>query len=88
MPDGPVFFFHHSGHVSGVDDADYDENGNNPLIATYWGSFDSGAPFSVAKDYQWGGIVGTLGELPLIGTLVAKRLQHRPATAPAGTGVA
>jgi hypothetical protein len=60
VPDGPAFFFHHQGHVSGVDDADYDENGNNPLIRTYWSLFDGSAPFNVTKDYQWGGLVGTL----------------------------
>jgi hypothetical protein len=35
-PGTPGFLFHHAGHVSGVDDADYEESGTNPLIALYW----------------------------------------------------
>jgi hypothetical protein len=58
VPGGPVFFFHHAGHVSQVDSADYPESGNSPLIALHWGMFDSNAPFTVVKDYQWGGVVG------------------------------
>jgi hypothetical protein len=63
VPNGPTFFFHHSGHVSGVDDADYPESGTNPLIAMYWSEIQSSGSFTVAKDYQWGGVVGTLDGL-------------------------
>ncbi len=63
IPNGPTFFFHHSGHVSGVDSADYPESGTNPLIAMYWSEIQSSGGFTVAKDYQWGGIVGTLDSL-------------------------
>jgi hypothetical protein len=63
VPNGPTFFFHHSGHVSGVDDANYPESGTNPLIAMYWSEIQSSGDFTVAKDYQWGGIVGTLDRL-------------------------
>jgi len=59
----PTFFFHHSGHVSGVDSADYSESGTNPLIAMYWSQIKRSGSFNVAKEYQWGGLVGTLDKL-------------------------
>ena len=59
----PAFFFHHSGHVSGVDSADYPESGNNPLITIYWSQLKRSGNFTAAKDYQWGGVVGTLDRL-------------------------
>lgn len=63
VPNGPTFFFHHSGHVSGVNTAEYPESGSNPLIAMYWSEIAESANYTVAKDYQWGGAVGTLGRL-------------------------
>ncbi len=63
VPNGPAFFFHHSGHVSGVDSADYPESGTNAFIAMYWSEIQSGGSFTVAKDYQWGGVAGTLDGL-------------------------
>lgn len=62
-PGCPTFFFHHSGHVSGVSDNDYPEAGNSPLIAFYWRQLSQSATFTAAKDYQWGGITGTLDRL-------------------------
>ncbi len=59
-PDCPVIFFYHEGHVSGVDDSDYEESGSNPLIAMYWSKFVAAPSFSVAKDYEWGGVVGAV----------------------------
>ena len=59
----PTFFFHHSGHVSGIDSADYPESGTNPLIAIYWSQLKRSGNFTAAKDYQWGGAVGTLDRL-------------------------
>ncbi len=59
----PTFFFHHSGHVSGVDSEDHEEPGSNPLIAMYWSEIKRSGSFTVAKDYQWGGIIGTLDRL-------------------------
>ena len=59
-PNCPTFFFHHRGHVSGVDSEDYPESGSNPLIGIYWPLLKSKARFSAAKDYEWGGVVGTL----------------------------
>lgn len=58
VPNGPVLFFYHAGHVSGVDSSPFDEIGNNPFIATYWDALAGGAQFSVAKEYQWGGVIG------------------------------
>lgn len=52
----PTFFFHHSGHVSGVDSADHEEPGSNPLIAMYWSEIKRSGSFTVAKDYQWGAL--------------------------------
>ena len=63
VPNGPTFFFHHSGHVSGVDSTNYPESGTNPLIAMYWSGIQSSGNFTVAKDYKWGGVVGTLDGL-------------------------
>jgi hypothetical protein len=62
-PGCPAFFFHHSGHISGVSDNDYPETGNSPLIAIYWKQLSQSATFTAAKDYQWGGITGTLDRL-------------------------
>ncbi len=62
-PNCPTFFFHHSGHVSGVDSADYPKSGTNPLIAIYWSQLKQGGHFTVGKDYQWEGAVGTLDRL-------------------------
>ena len=58
----PAFVFLHSGHVSGVDSADYEEWGRNDLIPIYWPSLQN-AQYRVAKDYSWGGIVGTFEDL-------------------------
>ena len=62
-PGCPVFFFHHSGHVSGVDDSNYSETGNLPLLALYFPELLYRGMYSAAKDYSWGGIVGTLDRL-------------------------
>jgi hypothetical protein len=58
----PAFAFLHSGHVSGVDNADYEEWGSNALIPIYWPSLQN-AQYNVAKDYTWGGIVGAFESL-------------------------
>lgn len=55
--------FIQSGHVSGVDDWDHEERGNNPLLALYWRQLKAAPRFNVAKDYKWGGVVGTIEEL-------------------------
>jgi branched-chain amino acid transport system permease protein len=62
--------------------------GLDPAQAFNWQQLLSGLLLIQTVILNPSGIVGTLGELPLVGTLVAKRRQHRPATAPAGTGVA
>jgi len=62
-PGFPTMAFLHSGHVSGVDDADHEEDGANPLIPIYWAQLQSGANYQVHKDYSWGGIVGGITEL-------------------------
>jgi hypothetical protein len=58
-------FFYHAGSVgtnvtkTGVDT--HQESGSNPLISMYWNQIvSSAATFSVAKDYKWGGLVGTI----------------------------
>jgi hypothetical protein len=61
-PGSPAFAFLHSGHVSGVDNADYEEWGRNDLIPIYWPSLQN-ASYRVAKDYSWGGIVGAFESL-------------------------
>jgi hypothetical protein len=55
--------FIQSGHVSGVDSWDHDERGSNPLLALYWGQLKAAPRYSVAKDYKWGGVVGTIEDL-------------------------
>lgn len=62
-PGFPTMVFLHSGHVSGVDDADHEEDGSNPLIPVYWTQLQAGANYQVHKDYSWGGIVGGLTQL-------------------------
>lgn len=62
-PGCPTIAFLHSGNISGVDDNDHEEWGNNPLVALYWSSYESGAQYSVAKDYSWGGIIGGVQSL-------------------------
>jgi hypothetical protein len=59
-PGFPTLMFLHSGNVSGVDDADHEEEGSNPLIPIYWEQLRTGAAYQVHKDYEWGGIVGGL----------------------------
>ena len=59
----PSMAFVHSGHVSGVDDADYEERGMSPLLALYWPQLKAAPKFNVAKDYQWAGAIGTLDDL-------------------------
>jgi len=63
-PGLPSLFFYHEGHVSplGTDDT-HPEPGSNPLIAMYWNEIVNHAAFSVAKDYSWSGVVGTLADL-------------------------
>ena len=62
-PGFPVLAFIHSGHVSGVDSADHEEHGTNPLLGLYWSQLAAGPNFSVAKDYHWGGVIGGLNDL-------------------------
>ena len=52
-----------SGHVSGVDSWDHEERGHSPLLALYWSKLQADATYSVAKEYKWGGVVGTIAEL-------------------------
>jgi hypothetical protein len=64
---GPGFqtlFFYHTGHVSplGTDDT-HPEAGSNPIIEMYWDKIVNSGSFSVARDYQWAGAVGTLAGL-------------------------
>lgn len=60
-------FFYHAGNVGanltkqGVED--HTESGSNPLISMYWGQIVNSATFSVAKDYKWAGVVGTIDDL-------------------------
>ena len=63
-PGGPTLFFYHAGHVSpdGTDDT-HPEPGSNPLIAMYWNQIAASAVFSVAHDYKWSGVIGTLADL-------------------------
>ena len=63
-PGLPNLFFYHEGHVSplGTDDT-HPEPGSNPLIAMYWNEIVNHATFSVAKDYSWSGVAGTLAGL-------------------------
>ncbi len=65
IPGVPTLTFIKSGHVSHVDDADYTETSNQPLVALYWESYRdaSAGAFQVSKDYEWGGIVGTLRDV-------------------------
>jgi hypothetical protein len=60
----PSFFFYHEGHVSpnGTDDT-HPEPGSNPLIAMYWNEIVNSGVFSVAHDYQWSGVIGTVDGL-------------------------
>jgi hypothetical protein len=64
-PGCPTMAFIQSGHVSGVDSWEPPaEPGTNPLLALYWGKLKAGPPsFTVAKDYKWGGVVGTIEDL-------------------------
>src|SRR5262249_2109831 len=62
-PGTPTFFFHHSGHVSGVDDSTYPESGTIPLLMLWWPQLAASGSCDVARDYQWGGVVGTAGRL-------------------------
>src|SRR5215831_15991323 len=62
-PGTPAFFFHHSGHVSGVDDSNYPESGTLPLAELLWPQIASGATFEVAHDYSWVGLTGTFDRL-------------------------
>ncbi|MCO5216945.1 MAG: hypothetical protein M9950_12465 [Thermomicrobiales bacterium] len=63
-PDFPTLFLLHSGHVSGVDDSDHEEDGFNALIPLYWDQLVAGGSFNVGKDYEWGGIVGGILSIP------------------------
>lgn len=62
-PGFPTMAFIQSGHVSGVDDWEHEERGNNPLLHLYWAQLQAGPIYNVAKDYSWGGPVGTINEL-------------------------
>ncbi|MFI6959779.1 hypothetical protein ACIBJI_40740 [Nocardia sp. NPDC050408] len=62
-PGFPTMAFVQSGHVSGVDSWDREEHGHNPLLALYWSQLQAAPNYSVAKDYKWGGVVGTLADL-------------------------
>ena len=62
-PGFPTMAFIKSGHVSGVDSWNHEENGHSPLLALYWSKLDNQATYGVAKEYKWGGVVGTLAEL-------------------------
>lgn len=62
-PGFPVLSFVHSGHVSGVDSAVYDETGNNPLLKLYWAELGPSAQFTVSKSYTWDGVVGALEDI-------------------------
>lgn len=62
-PGFPTMAFIQSGHVSGVDSWDREEHGHNPLLALYWLQLQAAPTYSVAKDYKWGGVVGTLEDL-------------------------
>lgn len=63
-PDFPTLFLLHSGHVSGVDSSDHEEDGYNALIPLYWDQLVAGGVFNVGKDYKWGGIVGGILDIP------------------------
>jgi hypothetical protein len=66
-PGLPTLFFYHAGSVagqvggSGTDS--HQESGTNPLIQMYWSQIVSSAAFSVAKDYQWSGVIDGLENL-------------------------
>ena len=62
-PGFPMMAFIKSGHVSGVDSWDHEERGHSPLLALYWSKLQADATYSVAKEYKWGGVVGTIAEL-------------------------
>ncbi|MBF6346873.1 hypothetical protein IU409_25660 [Nocardia cyriacigeorgica] len=62
-PGFPTMAFIKSGHVSGVDSWDHEEHGHSPLLALYWAQLAAAPTYGVAKDYQWGGVVGTLQDL-------------------------
>ncbi|MFV8050930.1 hypothetical protein [Mycobacterium sp. 48b] len=62
-PGFPTMAFIKSGHVSGVDSWNHEERGHSPLLALYWSKLDDQATYGVAKEYKWGGVVGTLTEL-------------------------
>ena len=63
-PGIPTLFFYHAGTVSdkGTDDT-HPEPGSNPLIQLYWDQIASSATFTVAHDYQWGGLGGVIDDL-------------------------
>jgi len=60
-------FFYHAGsvgtNVTKTGEDDHQESGSNPLISLYWNQIVSSASLSIAKDYKWGGPVGTLENL-------------------------
>jgi hypothetical protein len=62
-PGFPVMSFVHSGHVSGVDSAVYDESGHSPLLALYWAELGPSAQLTASKSYTWGGVVGALEDI-------------------------
>ncbi|MFD3458858.1 hypothetical protein ACFWVM_04040 [Nocardia fluminea] len=62
-PGFPTMAFIRSGHVSGVDKWDRDERGHNALITLYWSQLKAAPSYSLAKDYKWGGVVGTVEDL-------------------------
>jgi hypothetical protein len=62
-PDFPTVAFLNSGHVSGVDSTEHEESGTNALLALYWPQVKANATFVITKDYEWGGVVGTINDL-------------------------
>ncbi|MCO5225846.1 MAG: hypothetical protein M9953_10955, partial [Thermomicrobiales bacterium] len=63
-PGFPTLVFVHSGNVSGVSDSDHEERGFNALIPLYWDQLVAGAKYTVAKEYDWVGIAGTILDVP------------------------
>jgi hypothetical protein len=62
-PNAPTIAFLHSGHVSGVDSADHEEWGHNPLVSFFYDAFAAQPGYQVAKDYTWAGVVGAAEQL-------------------------
>ncbi|MFO1128069.1 MAG: hypothetical protein U1E66_06520 [Rhodospirillales bacterium] len=56
-PGFPTMAFVQSGHVSGVDDWNQEERGNNPLVTLYWKQLRAAPSYNIAKEYKWGGVV-------------------------------